>query len=73
VLHGIEGFGAGGRIHTDRILSLCEDLPLQVIAVDEEHRIRDFLPHVEELVIDGVVLLDKVKVARHAAGPRPTS
>lgn len=72
VLHGIEGFGAGERIHTDRILSLCEDLPLQVIMVDEEQRIREFLPQVEELVIDGLVLLDKVKVARHAAQLPPT-
>lgn len=27
VLRGIEGFGASGRLHTTRILRLCEDLP----------------------------------------------
>ena len=68
VLHGVEGFGAGGRVHTDRILSLCEDLPVQVIAVDQEERIRDFLPQVEELVVDGLVLLDEVTVVQHSAG-----
>ena len=71
VLHGIEGYGAGGRVHTDRILSLCEDLPLQLIIVDEEQRIRDFLPQVEELVVDGLVLLDRVGVLRQATGGPP--
>ena len=55
-------------MHTDRILSLCEDLPVQVIAVDQEERIRDFLPQVEELVVDGLVLLDEVTVVQHSAG-----
>ena len=73
VLHGVEGFGAGGRVHTDRILSLCEDLPVQVIAIDEEQRIREFLPQVEELVTDGLVLLDEVAVVRQAAGDGPRS
>ncbi len=73
VLHGIEGFGATGRVHTDRILSLCEDLPVQVIAIDQEQKIRDFLPQVQELVIDGLVLLDEVKVVRQASGRGPTN
>jgi uncharacterized protein len=71
VLHGTEGFGAGGRVHTDRILSLSEDLPVQVIVVDEEQRIRDFLPQVEELVLDGLVFLDRVSVIRHVTGQQP--
>jgi PII-like signaling protein len=73
VLHGIEGFGAGGRVHTDRILSLCEDLPIQLIVVDEEQRIRDFLPQVEELVLDGLVLLDRVGVVRHVTGQQSSA
>ncbi len=68
VLHGIEGFGAGGRVHTNRILSLAEDLPVQVIVVDEEQRIRDFLPQVEELVLDALILLDRVRIVGHLTG-----
>ena len=33
VLRGVEGFGASSRIHTTRLLSLTEDLPLAVSAV----------------------------------------
>ena len=31
VLHGVEGFGATSRIHTSRILSLSEDLPVVIL------------------------------------------
>jgi PII-like signaling protein len=35
VLRGIEGYGASSRIHTTRLLSLTEDLPLAIIIVDQ--------------------------------------
>ena len=34
VLRGIEGFGAGSRVHTLRILQLSNDLPIVVELVD---------------------------------------
>ena len=38
VLRGIEGFGASSHIHTARLLSLSDDLPLAIIIVDVEER-----------------------------------
>ena len=69
VLRGIEGYGAGSRIHTSRLLSLSEDLPLAVIIVDQEDRIRAFLPQLDELVTEGLVILDPVEVIRYAGHP----
>ena len=69
VLRGIEGYGAGSRIHTSRLLSLTEDLPLAVIIVDQEDRIRAFLPQLDELVTEGLVILDPVEVIRYVARP----
>ncbi|MEO3809090.1 DUF190 domain-containing protein [Sphaerisporangium sp. B11E5] len=66
VLRGIEGYGASSRIHTTRILSLSEDLPVAVVLIDTEERIRAFLPRLDELVTEGLVLLDPVEVVRHA-------
>jgi PII-like signaling protein len=40
VLRGIEGYGASSRIHTTRILSLSEDLPVAVVIVDAAEKIR---------------------------------
>ena len=43
VLRGIEGFGSSSRIHTSRLLSLSEDLPVVVVVIDEPDRIDAFL------------------------------
>jgi PII-like signaling protein len=69
VLRGIEGFGKSSHIHTTRILSLSEDLPVAIIIVDEEAKIRAFLPQVEELVTEGLVILDPVEVFRYVGRP----
>jgi PII-like signaling protein len=69
VLRGIEGYGASSRIHTSRLLSLSEDLPLAVIIVDQEDRIRAFLPQLDELVTEGLVILDPVEVIRYVGRP----
>jgi|SRR5215475_13438099 PII-like signaling protein len=74
VIRGIEGYGASSRIHTSRILSLSEDLPLAIIIVDAAEKIRGFLPQLDELVTEGLVILDEVEVIRYvgrAGGSRP--
>lgn len=71
VFRGIEGFGKANRIHTSRILSLCDDLPMAIIIIDREDRVRDFLPQLEEIVEDGLVLLDDVEVIRYVGGDEP--
>jgi len=73
VLRGIEGFGASSRIHTTRILSLSEDLPVAIVIVDEEERIRAFLPQLDELVTEGTVMLDEVEVIRYVGAAKTTA
>ena len=53
-------------IHTSRILDLSDDLPCSIVIVDVEQRVRDFLPQLDELVTEGLVLLDPVEVVRYA-------
>ena len=65
VFHGIEGFGKSEMIHTSRILDLSDNLPCSIVIVDAEQRIRDFLPQLDELVTEGLVLLDRVEVVKH--------
>jgi len=62
VFRGIEGFGASSMIHTSRLLSLGEDLPVAVVMVDAEDRVRAFLPRIEELLTDGLAVLDACEV-----------
>ncbi|MEU9166594.1 DUF190 domain-containing protein [Streptomyces sp. NPDC048420] len=65
VFRGIEGFGASSLIHTSRLLSLSEDLPVAVVIVDTETRVREFLPQLDELVTEGLVTLDHCEVIRY--------
>lgn len=66
VFRGVEGFGASSIVHTARLLSLSEDLPVAVVVVDTEERVRAFLPELEELVTEGLVTLDPCEVIRYA-------
>lgn len=72
VLRGIESFGASSRIHTTRLLSLSEDLPVVVLIVDTDERVRTFLPQLDELVTEGLVIIDEVEVIRYV-GREPKS
>ncbi|WP_214105424.1 DUF190 domain-containing protein [Acrocarpospora catenulata] len=65
VFRGVEGYGASSHIHTTRILSLSEDLPMAIVIVDTAHRIRAFLPELDELISEGMVILDEVEVIRY--------
>ena len=64
VFRGVEGYGASARVHTARLLSLADDLPLCVVIVDEEQRIRDFLRQVDEVVGESLVTIEQVEVYR---------
>ncbi|WP_329459929.1 DUF190 domain-containing protein [Streptomyces sp. NBC_01497] len=73
IFHGVEGFGGRQIIHTTRLLSMADDLPVAVVIVDTEERLRDFLPGLEELGIQGLITLEPVQVVRfeQTVGPRP--
>ncbi|MFF8604584.1 DUF190 domain-containing protein [Streptomyces sp. NPDC015346] len=70
VFRGVEGFGASSLIHTSRLLSLSEDLPIAIVVVDTEERIREFLPQLDALVTEGLVILDDCEVIRYAGRER---
>jgi PII-like signaling protein len=68
VFRGLEGFGASSRIHTSRLLSLSEDLPLAIIIVDTAERTDAFLEEIAELVTGGLIIVDDVHVYRYVGG-----
>jgi hypothetical protein len=52
-------------VHTSRILSLSEDLPVAVVIVDAAEKIEAFLPQVEEIVHEGLVVTEDVTARVH--------
>ena len=70
VFRGVEGYGASNHIHTTRILSLSDDLPRAVVIVDAEDRIRAFLEELDELITEGLVIIDDVEVVKYVGRSR---
>jgi PII-like signaling protein len=71
VLRGIAGFGARSVLHSAHLLRLSEDLPLVIEVVDSEEHVERILPILDEMVGEGLVTLEKVRVIKYAAGSRP--
>jgi len=62
LLRGVEGFGIKHQLHTQRFLTLSEDLPLVAVAVDERERIERVLPEATALVGGGLVTLERARL-----------
>jgi PII-like signaling protein len=62
IVRGIEGFGVRHHLHTDRLLSLSEDLPLVSVAVDTRPRMEALLGDVNQLRFDGLVTLERARL-----------
>jgi len=65
VLRGPMGFGKSSRMHTAKILRLSMDLPIVIEIVDSEEKIQAFLPALEEMMIGGMVTLERVQVIEY--------
>lgn len=71
VLRGPMGFGAHSRMHTAKILRLSQDLPMVIEVVDAEEKIEMLLPHIDEMVEEGLITTEKVRVVKYRAnGPK---
>jgi uncharacterized protein len=67
VLRGPMGFGANSHLHTTKILRLSEDLPIIVEIVDAKEKIDELMPHIDEMVLEGLVTLERVQVIKYRA------
>jgi len=65
VYRGISGYGAHRRFHKEKRLSLSRDLPIMLTVVDEEAKIRAYLPTLEQMVHEGLVVLSDVDVIKY--------
>jgi PII-like signaling protein len=71
VLRGVIGFGAHSRLHTYKILRLSEDLPIVIEIVDAQEKIDAFIPQIDEIVQEGMITMESVRVIKYRAGNPP--
>lgn len=65
VFRGIAGFGAKSIIHTTHLLELSADLPIVVEVVDTEEHMDRLVKILDEMVSEGIVTIEKVRVLRY--------
>lgn len=73
VLRGAMGFGASSHLHTTKILRLSMDLPVVIEIIDTEEKINLLIPHLDEMVLEGLVTIEDVRVIKYRANKeKPT-
>jgi PII-like signaling protein len=65
VLRGVLGFGAHSRTNTAEVPRASEDLPMVVEIVDKPERIAAFLPDLDQMIGEGLVTIEKVRVVTY--------
>ena len=68
VLRGIMGFGAASHLHTAKILRLSEDMPMIIEIVDNKTNIDLMLPFLDEVVKEGLMTLENVRIMKYRHG-----
>ncbi|HEV8579409.1 MAG TPA: DUF190 domain-containing protein [Thermoanaerobaculia bacterium] len=70
VVRGIAGFGARSVLHTTQLLRLSEDLPVLIEIVEANERVEKLLSILDEMVPEGLVTVEKVRIVKYSPGTR---
>lgn len=64
VYRGILGYGAKGHTHKRSFFHLSRDLPVMILAVDTAEKIAQATAAVEEMIVDGLIVVSDVEIVR---------
>ncbi len=65
VYQGVLGYGANRRIHKDSALHLSHDRPIMLSVVDSEEKLNTYLPLLDQMVQQGLVVLSDVDIIKY--------
>lgn len=66
VYRGILGYGAHRRVHKEKPLHLSHDCSIMLSVIDTEEKLQTFLPIVDQMVQEGLVVLSDVDIIKYA-------
>lgn len=69
VYRGVLGYGAHRRVHKEKPLHLSRDASIMLSAIDTEEKLKAFLPVVDEMVEEGLVVLSDVDIIKYSWRP----
>jgi uncharacterized protein len=70
VIRCAEGYGAGHRLHTARLLELSENLPIRIDIIDLSERIEPLLAALDGMITEGLVAVSDVRIIRYIPDPK---
>ena len=77
VFKGIMGFGGSSIIHTAKVLRLSEDLPLIIEIVDDNNKIQDFIPVLDDIFekagVGGLITIEAAGIIKYTANKSKTA
>jgi PII-like signaling protein len=65
VYRGIEGYGASTRIHHANYWTFSKDAPMMLTVIDSQEQIEKLIPHLDEMVEEGLIAMSSVEVIRY--------
>ena len=65
LLKGMMGFGADRHIHSSKVLTLSDSLPVVIEIIDSPENIKKIMPFLDEKINDGFVTTEYVNVIRY--------
>jgi PII-like signaling protein len=65
VYQGVLGYGANRRIHGKASISVSHDRPIMLAVVENEEKLRAFVPLLDEMVQQGLVVLSDVDIVKY--------
>jgi PII-like signaling protein len=73
VYRGILGYGAHRRVHKEKPLNLSHDCSIMISVIDTQEKLQQFLPLVDSMVQEGLVVLSDVDIIKYSHRPVETS
>lgn len=70
VIRCTEGYGAGGHIHSTRLLELSENLPICIEIVDVAERIDPLLAELGTMIGEGLVTVSHIHIMKYLHDPK---
>jgi uncharacterized protein len=66
VYRGIEGYGTSTRIRHSSHWMLSKDAPIMLSIIDTDEQIQKLIPHLDEMVEEGLIATSRVEVIRYS-------
>ena len=66
VYRGILGYGANRRMHKDKTFHLSHDASIMLTVVDTEEKLNAFLPILEQMVQEGLIVMSDADIIKYA-------